>query len=63
MPNNRFRRNMLVGIVVSFKLDNSTVKFREKTNKEDKTQKIVSICYLYSSNPIGVILLYLNNYG
>ena len=54
---------MLVGIVVSFKLDNSTVKFREKTNKQHKTQKIVSICYLYSSNPIGVILLYLNNYG
>ena len=48
MPKNRFRRNMLVSIVVSFNLDNSTVKFREK----DKQKKHKGSVKLYSSNPI-----------
>ena len=55
MPKNRFRRNMLVSIVVSFNLDNSTVKVREK-DKQTKHKRLKVTVQLYSSNPI----LYLN---
>ena len=46
---------MLVSIVVSFNLDNSTVKVREK-DKQTKHKRLKVTVQLYSSNPI----LYVN---